>query len=1273
MPRPRARVDSGDDVPSSSKNTTTSTTTNNHLPGSSSGHLSMVNAVAQQAAQLAKHKVSESDLAVLEKRLTDEVDEDFFQEPRQFSTLSRVIDVLGVQMIDDATVQQNAHIHANPAYKALQAQQRVVEDSIEHMAVIHCADLNASVISVGRVARQFNEAVDKVRHLRKHVREIQDSLGTGQTHTADAKNHTNSNSTKQQPPPQSDTNTRGAAAMSLRELWLKKLECEATLSMLEKLDILRAAPARFDAHMTQARIGAAVLTIAQALETMFRDDVAQVQALHKIMEQLMLRKQTAEEVVWETLADVVFLRTGNPPLRKIKQDTTHTTGVPHSGATVASSANSVSSDSRRSGLSSVVANASSTAKKLAKSSAPKNKYLLKHGMLNPFSCKTFSFAPPPEEEDDDNDSVASDHSEASLFSIEGDVAQEAAAAINAKRKALADADDSASVGSRESSKASLLQKNVASSKQALAHKGQARRFMVPIPMMEAEMDLEQDERRMQEEMSLQGMPTHTKRTKMSTASRQRVCLPRYDHSTMALKILVECLAHLKRLDDVERVLMDHVNEEIKQIVQREQARTFSQLEKRAGTSIRFAGKSIHMKDFRRHLAGLLSAFGNVLLRLSHLGQILRHRMSGDRELMQKVETPGSVMRSVITMAHELMQREIRNFLQACLKEPERTGVSDPIDTTTAVSQSTGTGALFSLGVIEEIKEGDAEAKMATATRSNVVEMPTARFTQTVLFSKTKNTPQTRHALTFRRMVARWTSETDYMKYELARISKEDTSLPSFSVKAGESALEYLDKVIQQDLLPAMQEEAVNGTVLGLERRDGFDPVLDRAVYNNEQSNDPQDVDMCIACQSVYMSTGPLFVALHRLPRGGEMYQPVVAVLEHVMLTFLSRIKQQMQKLCDGKTANTLLEGKAAKLSGVPALSSVMERRKPFTRLVNAYADGDMLEAAATASASQSSSNKLAPPSTDTPSQNVGNDQQNFTEEVADGVEGEEMLMEEELKTLQPYFNFSDDKQVAQIKLCSDEELMKSLTLAHSLLKVASLLESRLKVRSSSGFNKPLTSTRPLRESIKSVMQSGLKMAKFCRLDMLFQNVSRLAKVCKSSTLVARDAVRIPSSVNDLGEYLTGASDNLREASGNAVTAYTFSSLEQYIPYCLMQTVRVIAEGKGIIVKAPLTMNGIEALDRSGSVLYRDLKGATAFDNSFWDVELAAISFERSASFMAMMELEMEELVAYYNSNQTDFPESDFILMFSMTGPRRQGDVGRFHMIKRREKKSKSKK
>ena len=611
----------------------------------------------------------------------------------------------------------------------------------------------------------------------------------------------------------------------------------------------------------------------------------------------------------------------------------------------------------------------------------------------------------------------------------------------------------------------------------------------------------------------------------------------------------------------------------------------------------------------------------------------------------------------------LMQQEIKAFLQACIKEPEQ-GSASAMES--AVRQSAEVGGFFSLGVIEDPKGESEAAKLATATRSNVMEMPTARFTSSVLFSKTKTAPQARNALAFRRMIARWTAETDALKQELAFWTGEDPSSPAFKTPAKEDgALAFLDKVIQKDLLPAMQEEAVNGTVLGLERRDAFDPVLDRAVYSRPNSNEPQDVDMCIACQSVYVSTGPLFLALHRLPRGGgEMYLPVVAVLEHVMLTFISRIKHQMSKLCEQKTAKKLLEKEPGKPS---ALAMVMEKRQPFVKLMRAYADGDMLDGTiSTPGTGGSSANKLAPPSGDTPRQ-AGDDEANqvLNEEVADGVDGEELLMQKELATLKPYFDFTNDKVAAEIKICTDEELMKAEALAHSLLKVSSLLESRLKVRNhGSSYQKPLTSTRALREAIKSVLQSGLHMAKFCRLDLLLQTVTRLAKVSKSSTLVARDAVRIPSSVNDLGEYLTGASDNLREAAGNAVTAYAFSSLEQYIPFCLMQTVRVVAQGQGIIQKAPLTMNGIEAMDRSGSVLYRDLKGATAFDNSYWDVDLAAISFERSASFMALMELEMEELVAYYNANPTDFDPADFELMFSMTGPRRQGDVGRFHMMNR---------
>ena len=383
--------------------------------------------------------------------------------------------------------------------------------------------------------------------------------------------------------------------------------------------------------------------------------------------------------------------------------------------------------------------------------------------------------------------------------------------------------------------------------------------------------------------------------------------------------------------------------------------------------------------------------------------------------------------------------------------------------------------------------------------------------------------------------------------------------------------------------------------------------------------------------------------------------PLVHVLEHVMLTFISRVKKQVAKIAEGKTALTLLlqEGKG------PPLASIMDRRRPCSLLAAAYGE---ISSSTTNDGKRIAPGAIAPPESDT--RKISSDATSYPvlEEITEGVEGEEKLMNMELGYLKPFFTFTSVGQFAKIVLCSDEELMKAACLTHSLLKLSSLVESRLKLRQ--GSTKTLTATRALREANKTIQSNGLKMAKFCRLDMLMQVATRMGKVCESSTLVARDAVRIPSSVNDLGEYITAASDNLREAAGNAVTAYTFSSLEQYIPYSLMQNVRTVAAGEGVVTKAPLTMNGIEALDRSGSVLYRDLKGATSFDNSFWDMELAAVSFERSASFMAMMELEMEELVQYYSANSREFSDADFTLMFTMTGPRRTGDVGRLHMAKK---------
>lgn len=218
----------------------------------------------------------EADLSQWEERLSEEVDEDLFDDPRSFQTLQRVIDVLGLQLMDDAASVHSGFTAAgsvlgsNPAYRDLKRQQEVVEQAIEHMAMMYCSDLNGSVIKVGQVARRFNEAVSTVRSLRRQVRDIQDTIGatTGQHNDTSMRGNAKGSLAARE---------AAANAMSLRELWLKKLECESILSLLNKLDVIRAAPSRFD-YLIQppCRIGAAVLCLSHALATMFSDDVAQV-------------------------------------------------------------------------------------------------------------------------------------------------------------------------------------------------------------------------------------------------------------------------------------------------------------------------------------------------------------------------------------------------------------------------------------------------------------------------------------------------------------------------------------------------------------------------------------------------------------------------------------------------------------------------------------------------------------------------------------------------------------------------------------------------------------------------------------------------------------------------------------------------------------------------------------------------------------------------------------------------------------------------------------
>ena len=188
-----------------------------------------------------------------------------------------------------------------------------------------------------------------------------------------------------------------------------------------------------------------------------------------------------------------------------------------------------------------------------------------------------------------------------------------------------------------------------------------------------------------------------------------------------------------------------------------------------------------------------------------------------------------------------------------------------------------------------------------------------------------------------------------------------------------------------------------------------------------------------------------------------------------------------------------------------------------------------------------------------------------------------------------------------------------------------------------------------------------------RLLPYVSRVNRLSVVYKSSSITSKDEVRIPTCVQELGEFLFQTSDILRDFGGNIIAAYTFSSLEQYAPLFMMQTVRTIAIGGGFADDIRITLQGVEALDKCCSLLYRDLKGCTSFENSFWDEEVAYDAFERAVNFISLMELDMEELVSLVRNQEMDFTDDDYRIMFAMNGPRRNGDLNRFSVVKERKR------
>ena len=640
--------------------------THHHLPPSSSNQAMSKSTSVSFLTQDGSKPTKAHELKKLETKLKQEVDADFFQEPHQFRALPRVIDVLGAQLLDANENNGNSNNNGgsgssgmlnnkvittnpsngnfnlpseshhkshfdnmhknNPAYSSLRKQQEIIEQAIEHLTVTHYNELNTSVVAVGHVSKRFGEAVGQVKGLRRQVQEIRENLANASVGGAPGKMTTDLNKGNEgndEDGTGGDGNEKKTAdyyqphplgGKSLRELWLKKLECEAVLSLLQKLEVIRKTPGAFDAlvHSQPCRIGAAVVLLSDAITTMFKKDVTQIQALHKITEQLMTRKQKAEEILWETLQDVLYLRTGNSDSLALTTHDSSNKGI--DGGTSSSlhamdfnidgTVKSGGTDSRKGGYS---------------------KSRNKHMFVSTYSHQQNAVGDASDSDESDLDTMSVSTEERSS-SKRGGQSNDSDSRKNSK------ATRPSTRKNMNSSILNTVEENIGGAF-ANFHDHQGR--LLPRAMVESELDVEADEMRCLENWRNSQSESAAYSSYSSDAT---LILPRYTDPVLALRILIEALAKLGRLDDVERHVSENLDREIRRIAQLEQAQTLSKLEKyrtKTGSSMHRRNANPNasndiieerLKVFKAHLRALLKGFGSVMLRLTYLAQILRHRI-----------------------------------------------------------------------------------------------------------------------------------------------------------------------------------------------------------------------------------------------------------------------------------------------------------------------------------------------------------------------------------------------------------------------------------------------------------------------------------------------------------------------------------------------------------------------------------------------------------------------------------------------------------------------
>lgn len=212
-----------------------------------------------------------------ENTLQIEIDDEFFEDAKQFKYLKCLIEVLGsnsAYMDDGEAMSLQKLKEKNSAVRSLFRQRKVVAEVVEEIVKFQHGSLNNSVETMGNVVTEYSKSRADIESMRKSIEDIRIVL------TAKKRGQVN-----------------------LKQLWLKKKEQEERIRILDDIERLADAPRRINQLMQKHCYLSAVNSLNTSVASMFNEDLVTIGGLTAAREELMEQKSRILENIVHQLRD----------------------------------------------------------------------------------------------------------------------------------------------------------------------------------------------------------------------------------------------------------------------------------------------------------------------------------------------------------------------------------------------------------------------------------------------------------------------------------------------------------------------------------------------------------------------------------------------------------------------------------------------------------------------------------------------------------------------------------------------------------------------------------------------------------------------------------------------------------------------------------------------------------------------------------------------------------------------------------------------------------